>query len=437
MGLTQVSTAGVKDDAVTAGKIPANAVGASELADNAVDTAAIADDAVTADKLANAINTDIAAKMPLAGGTFTGDVNVTDAIAEVTVKSTDASAAKLFLNGHGVTAADFGLGHIGGKWNGNDVANIRLESGDDTTNKDDGRIVFSTSDASSTPDERMRIEPNGNVKISNKLEVSHNDWDGLRVVNTNADANGAYLDLAKKSSSMADDDQSGVIRFRADDDAGNEHTYSMILNKCLDVSNGAEDGHIEFHTSYAGTVGERLRITRTGNIKILDGDLQLATSGHGIDFSAVSDGSRSVSSNILDDYEEGSFTPFVSGTTGSGSPAYTANYRWGRYTKIGKLVHVQFDLTVSSWSGASGDLQVGMPIPSQQWSGSEFHYPSPTFWYINNNFTGNNDSYRTGYMPNNSSALHLHVVASDGSAMTAMSVNVAGRIAGSITYLCN
>jgi hypothetical protein len=58
MTLTQISTAGVKDDAVTSGKIPANAVGSSELADNAVDTAAIADDAVTNAKVANnAINT--------------------------------------------------------------------------------------------------------------------------------------------------------------------------------------------------------------------------------------------------------------------------------------------------------------------------------------------------------------------------------------------
>ena len=59
MALTQISTAGVKDDAVTSGKIPANAVGSSELADNAVDTAAIANDAVTAGKLADdiAINT--------------------------------------------------------------------------------------------------------------------------------------------------------------------------------------------------------------------------------------------------------------------------------------------------------------------------------------------------------------------------------------------
>ena len=75
MALTQISTAGVKDDAVTAGKIPVNAVGSSELADNAVDTNAIQDDAVTADKLANSINTEIAANTAKnTNATHTGDV---------------------------------------------------------------------------------------------------------------------------------------------------------------------------------------------------------------------------------------------------------------------------------------------------------------------------------------------------------------------------
>ena len=36
MALTKVKTDGVNDDAITAGKIPANAVGSSEIADNAV-----------------------------------------------------------------------------------------------------------------------------------------------------------------------------------------------------------------------------------------------------------------------------------------------------------------------------------------------------------------------------------------------------------------
>jgi len=63
MALTKVSTDGVKDDAITSGKIPANAVGSSEIQDgnviaaklatSAVQTAKIADDAVTMAKIAN------------------------------------------------------------------------------------------------------------------------------------------------------------------------------------------------------------------------------------------------------------------------------------------------------------------------------------------------------------------------------------------------
>ena len=55
MALTKVSTDGVKDDAITKTKIPANQIEASELADNAVDTNAIANNAVTAGKLASGI----------------------------------------------------------------------------------------------------------------------------------------------------------------------------------------------------------------------------------------------------------------------------------------------------------------------------------------------------------------------------------------------
>ena len=59
MALTKVSTDGVKDDAITKTKIPANQIEASELADNAVDTNAIANNAVTAGKLASGVQTTI------------------------------------------------------------------------------------------------------------------------------------------------------------------------------------------------------------------------------------------------------------------------------------------------------------------------------------------------------------------------------------------
>ena len=94
MALTQVTKSGITADAVDATKIADNAVDSehytdgsidnAHIADDAIDsehyatgsidTAHIADDAVDADKLANAINTSIAAKLPLAGGTMSGNI---------------------------------------------------------------------------------------------------------------------------------------------------------------------------------------------------------------------------------------------------------------------------------------------------------------------------------------------------------------------------
>ena len=85
MALTQISTAGVKDDAVTSGKIPANAVGTSELgtasvttvviADNAVTTAKIPDQAITSNKIANGTidNVDISTNAAITGSKLADD----------------------------------------------------------------------------------------------------------------------------------------------------------------------------------------------------------------------------------------------------------------------------------------------------------------------------------------------------------------------------
>jgi hypothetical protein len=61
--------------------------------DGAIATADIADDAVTTDKLANAINTDIAAKAPTASPAFTGNVGIgtSNPDAPLHVEATNAS----------------------------------------------------------------------------------------------------------------------------------------------------------------------------------------------------------------------------------------------------------------------------------------------------------------------------------------------------------
>ena len=78
-------------------------------------------------------------------------------------------------------------------------------------------------------------------------------------------------------------------------------------------------------------------LSSAGNLT-LAGDLVLAST-KGINFEASPDiaTGETTSSQTLDDYEEGSFTPNWRGNTTAGDATYNTNV--GRYTKIGDLVH--------------------------------------------------------------------------------------------------
>ena len=101
MALTKVSTDGVKDDAITKSKIPANQIEASELADNAVDTNAIATDAVTTAKIAdnavdtNAIANDAVNGNKIADGAVGGAAILDNAIGTAKIQDNAITLAKL------------------------------------------------------------------------------------------------------------------------------------------------------------------------------------------------------------------------------------------------------------------------------------------------------------------------------------------------------
>ena len=57
------------------------------------------------------------------------------------------------------------LGEVRGKWNGAEVCRITLSSGADTTNKDEGKLVFHTKPSSGGIAERLRIESGGQLGI--------------------------------------------------------------------------------------------------------------------------------------------------------------------------------------------------------------------------------------------------------------------------------
>ena len=82
------------------------------------------------------------------------------------LKSTNLNtASSLIFDTKNVNTADFLLGQLAGRWNGNDVAYINFEAGSDTANDDDGVITFLTSASSSSPTEKLRIHPGGEVSI--------------------------------------------------------------------------------------------------------------------------------------------------------------------------------------------------------------------------------------------------------------------------------
>lgn len=105
--------------------------------------------------------------------------------------------------------------------------------------------------------------------------------------------------------------------------------------------------------------GNAVNIDSNKNLQIAVGDLKVA-SGRGIDFSAVSDGSRTIHSNIFDDYEEGTWTPTIGGSTTQGSA--TMATQAGKYVKAGKLVTVSCYIGWNSFTG-SGALNIyGLPF---------------------------------------------------------------------------
>ena len=82
---------------------------------------------------------------------------------------------------------------------------------------------------------------------------------GLILKSTDDDAAvGPRFDLVRDSASPADGDVIGQIRFQADNDAGEETTFTSLKNVLQDASDGAEAGSFEINTRLAGTMRSRM-----------------------------------------------------------------------------------------------------------------------------------------------------------------------------------
>ena len=156
-------------------------------------------------------------------------------------------------------------------------------------------------------------------------------------------------------------------------------TYHSLANSAKITSthsSGTTGDHAQdltFNPINAGSTSfEAMRIDSSGNVKVNTGNLVIGTSGKGIDFSASADGTGTVTSEVLDDYEEGTWTPNL---TGTGGGAYTHSIKTGIYTKIGNLVTVHCSIVncTTVTTGSGNMIITGLPFTV---SGSEYRNAS-------------------------------------------------------------
>jgi hypothetical protein len=122
-------------------------------------------------------------------------------------------------------------------------------------------------------------------------------------------------------------------------------------------------GFFNNSTTDSATADYKVRMFKNGNVQVANGNLIMGTSGKGIDFSATSNGAGTTSSELLNDYEEGTWSPTYTGTN---LTVVTYGNQFGWYTKVGRLVTVTIcimteDITVIG----SENLRIGgLPFTS-------------------------------------------------------------------------
>ena len=124
----------------------------------------------------------------------------------------------------------------------------------------------------------------------------------------------------------------------------NNSTRNYTLGVRPDISHG-------FAIRDASAGANRFTIDTSGNATLTSGNLVIGTAGKGIDFSVQTPTSATgatTTAEVLDHYEEGTFTPIISdGSSNSTFGGITA----ATYTKIGNIVRASFRCVNAQTSG--------------------------------------------------------------------------------------
>jgi len=139
---------------------------------------------------------------------------------------------------------------------------------------------------------------------------------------------------------------------------------------------------------------DRYTFGSTGDLTLKTGNLIPGTAAKGINFTANTP-AAGMTSQLLNWYEEGTFTPTYS-STGT-APTFTYARQDGKYTRIGRQIFYTIEIQTNSISGGTGSALIsGLPFTSKnaRYTGfasvsyaSGFLASTPLSGYIANNST--------------------------------------------------
>tara|TARA_A100000171_G_C2138323_1_gene152330 strand:+ start:1078 stop:2745 length:1668 start_codon:yes stop_codon:yes gene_type:complete len=229
----------------------------------------------------------------------------------------------------------------------------------------EGDLVFRARDGGSSGSEIVRFTSAGDIGISSSSPATYSAGHGMPTI-------------ALQGNSSTYNDRSGALVFISQD--GSTGKTWMYQDTDMYIQSATNTNMI-FYTNNT----ERMKILAGGNVDISAGHI-LLDSGYGIDFSATGDSSGTTTSEILDDYEEGTWLPFL----GSNE---TFTERFGEYTKVGNVVHVQFRISINQINNGSTHVIYGLPYAAAS-------NGRPMSGYVSYSSTSATNNYWLGFYVN-------------------------------------
>ncbi len=190
------------------------------------------------------------------------------------------------------------------------------------------------------------------------------------------------------------------------------------------------DVTIEGQLTFDGDIDINSDLKVSGDIETT-GNVIIATPGSGIDFSATPH-LPGMTSELLDDYEEGLWDPILGGAGGQSGQSYAAQS--GSYVKIGSMVMCTFDVVLSNKGTITGEVQIsGLPFTSA--NGADFRYASASLSLWQNLATSY--VYLAGLVIDNSTRMPIRGATAAATALSSIAtadINNNARFSGTVVY---